>query len=84
MEHLGLSQGFILAFVQVVLIDLVMSDDNAVIIGLAVAGLPQANRTRILDRHHSAAWIGFALILCVAGDMIWDGAREVVDATRKA
>ena len=40
MEALGLGDGFVLAFVQVVLIDLVMSGDNAIIIGLAVAGLP--------------------------------------------
>ena len=39
---------------------------------------------RILDRHHWVAWIGFAIILYVAGDMIWDGSREVVAATRKA
>ncbi|CAN5669263.1 TerC family protein [soil metagenome] len=205
MEALGLSQGFLLAFVQVVLIDLVMSGDNAIIIGLAVAGLPAENRTRIifwgvvgatvlriafatvttelleilgltlaggllllwvawrmfrelrakggsehaevasqaapktprqamiqiivadismsldnvlavagaardhevvlwiglglsvvlmaiaanfiariLDRHHWVAWIGFAIVLYVAGDMIWDGSREVVAATRKA
>ena len=205
MEALGLSDGFVLAFVQVVLIDLVMSGDNAIIIGLAVAGLPAENRTRIifwgvvgatvlrmgfaavttelleiigltlaggllllwvawrmfrelrakgrpehehgastatpktprqamlqiiaadvsmsldnvlavagaardhevvlwiglalsvvlmavaanfiariLDRHHWVAWIGFAVILYVAGDMIWDGSREVVAATRKA
>jgi YjbE family integral membrane protein len=48
MEALGLSQGFVLAFVQVVLIDLVMSGDNAIIIGLAVAGLPAESRTRII------------------------------------
>ncbi len=205
MEALGLSQGFVVAFVQVVLIDLVMSGDNAIIIGLAVAGLPAENRTRIifwgvvgatvlrmgfaavttelleilgltlaggllllwvawrmfrelrakgrpengnaagvaapktprqamlqiiaadvsmsldnvlavagaardhevvlwiglglsvvlmavaanfiariLDRYHWVAWIGFAIILYVAGDMIWDGTHEVVAATRKA
>ena len=48
MEALGLDDGFVLAFVQVVLIDLVMSGDNAIIIGLAVAGLPAENRTRII------------------------------------
>lgn len=36
------------AFIQVVMIDLVMSGDNAIIIGLAVAGLPAENRTRII------------------------------------
>jgi predicted tellurium resistance membrane protein TerC len=39
---------------------------------------------RILDRHHWVAWIGFAIILYVAGDMMWDGSHEVVAATRKA
>jgi YjbE family integral membrane protein len=39
---------------------------------------------RILDRYHWVAWIGFAIILYVAADMIWDGTHEVVDATRKA
>ena len=37
------------ALVQVILIDLVMSGDNAIIIGMAVAGLPKANRTRIIS-----------------------------------
>ena len=39
---------------------------------------------RILDRYHWVAWIGFLIIVYVAGDMIWDGTHEVVDATRKA
>jgi YjbE family integral membrane protein len=36
---------------------------------------------RILDRYHWVAWIGFLIILYVAGDMIWDGMHEVVEAT---
>ncbi len=36
------------ALLQVVLIDLVMSGDNAIIIGMAVAGLPRQNRGRII------------------------------------
>jgi YjbE family integral membrane protein len=39
---------------------------------------------RILDRHHWVAWIGFLIIVYVAGDMIWDGTHEVVAATRKS
>jgi len=39
---------------------------------------------KVLDRYHWIAWIGFAIILYVAGDMIWDGTHEVVAATRKA
>jgi YjbE family integral membrane protein len=205
LESLGVSQGAAVALLQVVLIDLVMSGDNAIIIGMAVAGLPKENRTKIifwgvagatvlrilfaalttellqiigltlaggllllwvayrmfrelrskgrpeagegepaakpkttrqamlqiiaadvsmsldnvlavagaardhkvvlwtglalsivlmaiasnaiakiLDRYHWIAWIGFAIILYVAGDMIWDGTHEVVAATGKA
>jgi YjbE family integral membrane protein len=40
-------------FVQVVLIDVVLSGDNAVIVGTAVAGLPAAERRRAL-------WLGIA------------------------
>jgi len=204
MESLGLGSGALSALVQVILIDLVMSGDNAIIIGMAVAGLPKENRTkiifwgvagatvlrigfaavttellqiigltlaggllllwvawrmyrelrskgrpeseqqaaaptktpgqamlqiiaadismsldnvlavagaardhkfvlwaglvlsvvlmavasnfiaRILDRYHWIAWLGFAIILYVACDMIWDGTHEVVAATGKA
>ena len=38
---------------------------------------------RILDRYHWVAWIGFMIIVYVAGDMIWDGTHEVVAATGK-
>lgn len=38
---------------------------------------------KILDRYHWIAWIGFAIILYVAGSMIWDGTHEVVAATSK-
>ncbi len=38
---------------------------------------------KILDRYHWVAWIGFAIIVYVAGDMIWDGTHEVVGAARK-
>lgn len=39
---------------------------------------------RTLDRYRWVAWIGFAIVLYVAADMIWDGSGEVVAATRKA
>jgi YjbE family integral membrane protein len=48
MDALGLDQSVISAFIQVVLIDLVMSGDNAIIIGMAVARLPAEHRTRII------------------------------------
>jgi YjbE family integral membrane protein len=38
---------------------------------------------KILDRYHWIAWVGFAIILYVAGSMIWDGTHEVVAATAK-
>ena len=48
MDALGLDQSVISAFIQVVLIDLVMSGDNAIIIGMAVAGLPKESRAKII------------------------------------
>ena len=48
MELLGLAHGGLSALVQVVLIDLVMSGDNAIIIGMAVAGLPKESRAKII------------------------------------
>ena len=50
MEALGLDFGAaqLGALLQVVLIDLVMSGDNAIIIGMAVAGLRRQDRTRII------------------------------------
>jgi len=38
----------VVAFVQVVMIDLVLAGDNAVVIGLAAAGLPAEQRTRAI------------------------------------
>jgi YjbE family integral membrane protein len=89
------------AMVQIIAADVSMSLDNV----LAVAGAARDHRivlwigltlsivlmaiasnaiARILDRYHWIAWIGFAIILYVAGDMIWDGTHEVVAATGKA
>ena len=55
-------------------------------LGLSVVLMAVASNfiARILDRHHWVAWIGFLIILYVAGDMIWDGTHEVVAATRKS
>jgi YjbE family integral membrane protein len=38
----------VVAFIQVVMIDLVLAGDNAVVIGLAAAGLPPEQRTRAI------------------------------------
>jgi len=67
MEGLGLHFGAdqFSALLQVVLIDLVMSGDNAIIIGMAVAGLPPQNRTKIIFWGVAGATvlrIGFAAI----------------------
>jgi len=39
---------FIAALVQVIMIDLVLAGDNAVVIGLAAAGLPPERRSRVI------------------------------------
>ena len=67
MEMLGVHAGLdqLQALLQVILIDLVMSGDNAIIIGMAVAGLPRENRTRIIFWGIAGATvlrIGFALL----------------------
>ena len=38
----------VVAFIQVVVIDLVLAGDNAIVIGLAAAGLPSEQRTRAI------------------------------------
>ena len=43
-----LNPGVLNALLQVVLIDLVLAGDNAIVIGLAAAGLPQAQRGRAI------------------------------------
>jgi YjbE family integral membrane protein len=42
------SQASIAAFLQVIMIDLVLAGDNAVVIGLAAAGLPKVQRARAI------------------------------------
>jgi YjbE family integral membrane protein len=44
----GLDYGVLTAFLQVILIDLVLAGDNAVVIGLAAAGLPQQLRAKAI------------------------------------
>ena len=54
-------------------------------LGLSVVLMAVASTfiAKLLDRYHWVAWVGFAIILYVAGDMIWDGSHEVVAATWK-
>ncbi|MEJ1158691.1 TerC family protein [Prosthecomicrobium sp. N25] len=43
-----LSSGVISAFLQVIMIDLVLAGDNAIVIGLAAAGLPREQRNKAI------------------------------------
>ena len=45
---LEITQASLAAFLQVIMIDLVLAGDNAVVIGLAAAGLPQEQRARAI------------------------------------
>jgi YjbE family integral membrane protein len=61
----GLDASALWAFANVIVIDLVLAGDNAVVIGLAAAGLPSALRRRAILIGIAAATIlriGFALI----------------------
>jgi YjbE family integral membrane protein len=60
-----LSPEAVTAFLQVVMIDLVLAGDNAIVIGLAAAGLPKSQRTKAILVGIIAATvlrIGFASI----------------------
>src|SRR3569833_2796516 len=48
LASLSISHEALAALFQVIVIDLVLAGDNAVIIGLAAAGLPPAQRTRAI------------------------------------
>ena len=64
MEEL-FSLGAASALLQVVLIDLVLAGDNAIVIGMASAGLPERQRARVIAIGISLAVvmrIGFALV----------------------
>lgn len=61
----GLDAAVITAFLQVIMIDLVLAGDNAIVIGLAAAGLPKDLRRRAILIGIMAATImriGFALV----------------------
>ena len=42
------TQASIAAFLQVIMIDLVLAGDNAIVIGIAAAGLPKEQRARAI------------------------------------
>ena len=48
LDYLSVTPDALAAFGQVIMIDLVLAGDNAVVIGLAAAGLPRAQRTRAI------------------------------------
>jgi YjbE family integral membrane protein len=63
MDIISLSE--LVALGQVIMIDLVLAGDNAVVVGMAVAGLPREQRTRAMVMGIAAATlmrIGFASI----------------------
>ena len=63
MMDIVISQAALVAFLQVVMIDLVLAGDNAIVIGLAAAGLPAEQRTKAIIVGIAAATvmrIGFA------------------------
>jgi YjbE family integral membrane protein len=57
---------------------------TGLVLSIVLMALASNAIAKILDRYHWIAWIGFAIILYVAGDMIWDGTHEVVAVTGKA
>ncbi len=62
---LGMDHEMLSAFLQVIMIDLVLAGDNAIVIGMAAAGLPPDMRSRAILIGIAAATvmrIGFALI----------------------
>jgi YjbE family integral membrane protein len=52
-----ISAGQLIAFVQVVFVDLVLAGDNAVVVGMAVAGLPPEKRAKAMMLGIAAATI---------------------------
>jgi YjbE family integral membrane protein len=58
------------AFLQVIMIDVILSGDNAVVIGMAVAGLPLARRKRIILVGILAATVLRILFASIAVEML--------------
>jgi YjbE family integral membrane protein len=61
---------FITALLQVIMIDLVLAGDNAVVIGLAAAGLPQQQRARAILVGIIAATVLRILFAAVAVELL--------------
>ena len=69
----GINPEFLSAFLQVVLIDLTLAGDNAVVIGLAAAGLPPDKRLRAI-----AIGIIFATLLRIVFALVATQLLQVV------
>jgi YjbE family integral membrane protein len=54
---------------------------EVLVVGLAISvvlmGIAASLIARLLEKHRWIAWLGLAVILYVAGDMIWEGTHEV-------
>ena len=74
------AEGFA-ALLQVMAIDLVLAGDNAIVIGLvlsiALMGFAASFVARLLNKHRWIAYVGLAVILYVALDMILRGWNEL-------
>src|SRR5476651_1130228 len=69
-DFLVLSPEAIAAFLQVIMIDLVLAGDNAVVIGLAAAGLPPERRARAILVGIIAATVLRILFASVAVELL--------------
>jgi len=61
----SLSLGEISAFLQVIMVDLVLAGDNAIVVGMVAAGLPREKRARVILLGIIAATVmrvGFAVV----------------------
>src|SRR5258707_841628 len=73
------------AILQVVFINVVLSGDNAIVVGMAAGlalsvalmGAAATFIAKLLDRYRWLAWLGLLVILYVAFRMIWDGGWDV-------
>ena len=52
------------------------------VLSIALMGFAASFVARLLNRHRWIAYVGLAIILYVAGDMIWRGAQEVLPLIR--
>jgi predicted tellurium resistance membrane protein TerC len=54
---------------------------SGLVLSVAFMGLAAALIARLLARHHWIGFLGLAVIFYVSLTMIWDGAKQVIDAT---